>query len=233
MVTKLILVINFIMFKYMQSLCCALETNIISYVNFVPPQWLSSKESFCKCGAAGLVGLIPGLGRSPGGGYGNPLQHARLENPMDRGAWQGTVMWSKRVGHDWSDLACTHAWQLYWRNKECGLWMEDAEVCGSHFLWWPIWLGAIPLTSLFSAFSFHQLGLNSSKMMSLWRRIKVTERNTLNVILYLVKEEETWNATLPLLNVPTVTKFRTLSFKKISPAWLTFSLRAGRQVLQD
>ena len=37
------------------------------------------------------VGLIPGLGKSPGGGHGNPLQHSRLENPMDRGAWQVTV----------------------------------------------------------------------------------------------------------------------------------------------
>ena len=31
--------------------------------------------------------LIPGLGRSPGGGHGNPLQYSCLENPMDRGAW--------------------------------------------------------------------------------------------------------------------------------------------------
>ena len=32
-------------------------------------------------------GLIPGSGRSPGGGHGNPLQYSCLENPMDRGAW--------------------------------------------------------------------------------------------------------------------------------------------------
>ena len=32
-------------------------------------------------------GLIPGLGRSPGGGHGNPLQYSCLENPIDRGAW--------------------------------------------------------------------------------------------------------------------------------------------------
>ena len=37
------------------------------------------------------VGLIPGSGRSPGGGHGNPLQYSCLENPMDRGAWQATV----------------------------------------------------------------------------------------------------------------------------------------------
>ena len=36
---------------------------------------------------SGDTGLIPGLGRSPGGGNGNPLQCSCLENPMDRGAW--------------------------------------------------------------------------------------------------------------------------------------------------
>ena len=40
---------------------------------------------------AGDVGLIPGWGRSPGGGYGNPLQYFCLGNPMDRGGWQATV----------------------------------------------------------------------------------------------------------------------------------------------
>ena len=37
------------------------------------------------------MGLIPGLGRSPGGGNGNPLQYYCLESSMDRGAWQATV----------------------------------------------------------------------------------------------------------------------------------------------
>ena len=37
------------------------------------------------------VSLIPGLGRSPGGGHGNPLQYSCLENPTDRGAWRATV----------------------------------------------------------------------------------------------------------------------------------------------
>ena len=37
------------------------------------------------------VGLIPGLGRSPGGGHGNPLQYSCLENPMDGGAWRAEV----------------------------------------------------------------------------------------------------------------------------------------------
>ena len=35
--------------------------------------------------------LIPGLGSSPGGGNGNPLQYSCLGNPMDRGAWEGII----------------------------------------------------------------------------------------------------------------------------------------------
>ena len=46
------------------------------------------KEFACN---AGDLGSIPGLGRSPGGGHGNPLQYSCLENPMDRGAWRATV----------------------------------------------------------------------------------------------------------------------------------------------
>ena len=52
------------------------------------PRWLNSKESTCQ---AGDVGSIPGLGRSPGEGNGNPLQYSCLETPMDRGAWQVIV----------------------------------------------------------------------------------------------------------------------------------------------
>ena len=45
------------------------------------------------------LGSIPGLGRSPGGGHGNPLQYPCLENPTDRGAWWATVHRGS-VGHD-------------------------------------------------------------------------------------------------------------------------------------
>ena len=38
------------------------------------------------------AGLIPGMGRCPGGEIGNPLQYSCLGNPMDRGAWQATVL---------------------------------------------------------------------------------------------------------------------------------------------
>ena len=45
------------------------------------------KESPCNAGAAGNVGSIPGLGRSPDGGHDNPLQYSCLESLMVRGAW--------------------------------------------------------------------------------------------------------------------------------------------------
>ena len=58
------------------------------------------KASACN---AGDLGSIPGSGRSPEEGNGNPLQYSCLENPMDRGAWWAIQsMGSQRVGHDWA-----------------------------------------------------------------------------------------------------------------------------------
>ena len=45
---------------------------------------------------AGDLGSVPGSGRTPGGGHGNPLQDSCLGNPMDRGAWQGYSPWSRK-----------------------------------------------------------------------------------------------------------------------------------------
>ena len=52
------------------------------------PGGSNGKESACKVGDPDS---IPGLGRYPGEGNGNPFQYSCLENPMDRGAWQVTV----------------------------------------------------------------------------------------------------------------------------------------------
>ena len=53
-----------------------------------------------KAGDISDGGSVPGLGRFPGEGNGNPFQYSCLENPMDRGAW-----WLQKVGQDWSNLA--------------------------------------------------------------------------------------------------------------------------------
>ena len=64
------------------------------------PQWLSDKESTCNAGDVD-EGSIPGSGRSPGRGHGNPFQYSCLENPVDRGAWPATV---HRVTKSWTRL---------------------------------------------------------------------------------------------------------------------------------
>ena len=55
------------------------------------PSGSVSKESACNTDSTGDGGSIPGLGRFPGGGDGNPLQYSCLKNSMDRGAWPATV----------------------------------------------------------------------------------------------------------------------------------------------
>ena len=54
------------------------------------------------------AGLIPWLGRSLGGGYGNPLQYSCLGNLMDRGAWQATVHGITEL--DTTELTCMHTY---------------------------------------------------------------------------------------------------------------------------
>ena len=70
---------------------------IISSYRWGLPWCLSSKESTCQCKRCNL---IPGSGRSPGGGNDNPLQYSYLRNPMDRGAWRATAHGVARVRHD-------------------------------------------------------------------------------------------------------------------------------------
>ena len=71
----------------------------LEYTTFGLPQWLSNKESTCNAGVTGDTGLIPGSGRSPGGGNGNPLQCSYMENPTGRGAWGAAV---HRVANSWT-----------------------------------------------------------------------------------------------------------------------------------
>ena len=74
---------------------------------------------------AGDTGLIPGSGRSPGRGNGNPLQYSCLENPMDRGAWRATVHGVQRVRYGW----VTEHYQ------ECLIWLCRAVMTGEEKAW--------------------------------------------------------------------------------------------------
>ena len=69
------------------GLFTAMKLNLSSFHTGLPGS-SDGKESACN---AGDLSSIPGSGRSPRGGHGNPLQHSCLENSMDRGAWRATV----------------------------------------------------------------------------------------------------------------------------------------------
>ena len=71
------------------------------------PVALVVKKPPANAGDLRDLGSIPGLGRFPRGGYGNPLQYSCQENPMDRGAWRATVhraakswTWLKQLKHN-------------------------------------------------------------------------------------------------------------------------------------
>ena len=69
------------------------------------PGGTHGKELACQCRILRDLGLIPGSGRSPGKGHGNPLKYSCLENPKDRGSWQATV---HRVAQSWTRLKQLH-----------------------------------------------------------------------------------------------------------------------------
>ena len=71
------------------------------------PDGSEGKASACNVGD---LGSIPGLGRSPGEGNGNPLQYSGLENPMDRGAWWATVYGVTKSRTQLSDFTSLHFW---------------------------------------------------------------------------------------------------------------------------
>ena len=72
-----------------------LQARTLEWVHVV----LVVKNPPANAGDVRDMGSIPGLGRSPGGQHGNPLQYSCLENPMDRRAWQATVH-RVAVGHN-------------------------------------------------------------------------------------------------------------------------------------
>ena len=70
-------------FKQIHKIVCSKQMGF--------PGSASVKTPPSNAGDVRDAGSIPGPGRSPGGGHGNPLQYSCLENPMDGGAWRATV----------------------------------------------------------------------------------------------------------------------------------------------
>ena len=75
-------------------------------------RWRCGKASACNPGDARDRGTIPGSGRFPGEGNGNPLQYSCLENSMDRGAWWATPMGLQSVRYKQAHTHThTNTWQ--------------------------------------------------------------------------------------------------------------------------
>ena len=77
------------------------------------PKGTSGKDLPASAGDIRDVGSIPGSGRSPGGGHGNPLQYLAWRIPWTEGPGGIQSMLSQSVGHNWSDLACMRAKSFY------------------------------------------------------------------------------------------------------------------------
>ena len=75
---------------------------------YTPLGFPGGSEVKASASNAGDPGLIPGSGRSPREGNGNPLQYSCLENPMDRGAWQATVHGVTKSQAQLSDFTSLH-----------------------------------------------------------------------------------------------------------------------------
>ena len=77
------------------------------------------KNPPAKAGDVRDAGSIPGIGRSPGGGHGNPFQYSCLKNPKDRRAWGATV---QRVSEsDMTKATCTAHTHEYTLTSLCGV----------------------------------------------------------------------------------------------------------------
>ena len=90
------------------------------------------KNRLANSGDIRDAGLIPGWGRSPGGGHGNPLQYSSLENPMERGDWWATV---HRVTKSWTPLKwlstlCTSSCGI---KMSCKTWVLPSSCWLSHW----------------------------------------------------------------------------------------------------
>ena len=169
------------------------------YVLFTDNLWdfpggSHSKESACK---AGDPGSIPGLGRSPGEGNGNPLQYSCLESPLDTGAWRATVHGSQRVGHNWAEL--TH-WFIFYTPHVTNItwylsfvWLTSVGMIISRSIHGPangiislfLWLCNIPLyIRIISSLAIHLL--MDMCIVSLSRLLKIVLPLTLGSMNVLV-----------------------------------------------
>ena len=87
------------------------------------------KNTAASAGDLRHADLISALGRSIGGGHGNPLHYSGLENPMDRGAWWVMALGLERVIQNWSDWVQVHTFLTYIRFSYEDTHAHTQQIC--------------------------------------------------------------------------------------------------------
>ena len=111
-------------------------------LNWMSPGGLVSKESACKVGDPSS---ILGLGRSPGGGHGNPLQYSFLENFLDRGACtvHGVTKSQTQLSDQYTQSAQLVWWNFIYKNRQATGFDPGTVVCQLLIKMMDIWLFTI------------------------------------------------------------------------------------------
>ena len=125
------------------------EKSMLQHIRSGFPGGSEVKVSACH---AGDLGLIPGSGRSPGEGNGNPLQYSCLENPMVGGAGGLQSMGSQRVRHDWA------------KKKKSGLSVIKGFKCCYHWLFTTVKVPVLSFLFLLHIISFYKILLKGWEM---------------------------------------------------------------------
>ena len=114
--------------KFHLSCALALTIMIDKESHLTDPGGTSGKEPNCQWGGIIDIGFIPGSGRAPGGGDGNPLQYPCLGNPLDRGACWAIV---RGVANSWTRLKWLVCMQDSWNDCDWLTSQEALEIVGN------------------------------------------------------------------------------------------------------
>ena len=147
------------------------------------------------------VALIPGWGRSPGEGHGNPLQYSCLGKSMDRGAWWATVHGLQRVGHDLATkqqqstnylIKCPSAWICLIRWDRIFLARSLLKWCYDLY----------PCLCIISEGAWVQFVPLMISILITWLRCWMIELSTVNVFSHSSWTNILWGDTLGLFKCP-------------------------------
>ena len=140
------------------------------------PAGLEGKASACNVGDPDSiqdVGSIPGSGRSPGEGNGNPLQYSCLKNPLDSGAWQATI----------------HGVTNSWTVPPASLQMQELPEEPSLQPWGCLWTGPVPWGDMLRASSTRLHGLLPPSCLHFYGH---TQQQTPGFLLVFLKHQLSW-----------------------------------------